>query len=225
MASIAGSYTVIVTSTLTSCQSTSAAIVVTINPLPAAIITPDRSPNLCAGEAVMLNANIGGGFTYQWQLNGADIPGETESSYVTYVAGSYTVVVTSLDSGCNNTSSPTIVTVNALPTAIITPAGSITICQGETALLEANTGIGLSYQWQRNGIAIAGATASFYSAMLDGSYTVLVTTTNGCSTLSNAVEVVVNPLPFATISAVPNRISPGDSATLLLLLLALRHFR
>jgi hypothetical protein len=35
----------------------------------------------------------------------------------------------------------------------------------------AGSGTGMTYQWRRNGVAIAGATSSSYTATLAGDYT------------------------------------------------------
>jgi hypothetical protein len=92
---------------------------------------------------------------------------------------------------CASTTTITI-TVNALPTASITAGGSTTICQGASVTLNANTGTGLTYQWKNNGTNISGATAGSYTATSAGSYTVVVTNTNNCSSTSNATTVMVN---------------------------------
>ena len=94
----------------------------------------------------------------------------------------------------------TFLTVNALPTATITPATTTTFCQGGSVVLNANTGAGLTYQWRLNGTNITGATSSSYTANASGSYTVVVTNTSTCSATSTATVVTVNTLPTATIT-------------------------
>ena len=197
-ANASGSYTVVVTNTST-CSATSTATVVTVNALPTATITPATATTFCQGGSVVLNANTGTGFTYQWRLNGTNITGATTSSYSANASGSYTVVVTNA-STCSATSTATVVTVNALPTATITPATATTFCQGASVVLNANTGTGLSYQWFNNAVAISGATTSTYTANASGSYTVVVTNTSTCSATSTATVVTVNALPTATIT-------------------------
>ena len=197
-ANASGSYTVVVTNTST-CSATSTATVVTVNALPTATITPATVTTFCQGGSVVLNANTGTGLTYQWKLNGTNITGATTSSYTANASGSYTVVVTNT-SACSATSTAAVVTVNALPTATITPATSTTFCQGGNVVLNANTGTGLSYQWRLNGTNITGATSSSYTANASGFYTVVVTNTSTCSATSTATVVTVNALPTATIT-------------------------
>lgn len=203
-ATTTGSYTVMVTNA-NGCKNTSAAVAVTVNPVPAATITAASATTFCQGGSVVLNANTGTGLTYEWQLGGAPIGGATTGSYTANASGSYTVKVTNSFS-CSTTSAATTVMVNPLPTATASPAGPIAICAGSSTTLSANTGTGLTYQWQNGGTNISGATSATYAATAAGSYTVIVKNANNCQKASNAVTVTVNPLPPATITP------PGPAA-------------
>ncbi|NBW43799.1 MAG: hypothetical protein EBR29_08320, partial [Sphingobacteriia bacterium] len=88
--------------------------------------------------------------------------------------------------------------------ASITPAGSLSICQGSSVTLQANTGAGLTYQWSLNGTAISGANNATYVANAAGVYTVTLSDSANCSFTSAPATVVVNPLPSVTISATGN---------------------
>jgi hypothetical protein len=201
-ATAAGSYTVVVKNA-NNCTRTSAATVVTVNPLPTATATPATTTTFCQGGSVLINANTGAGLTYQWQKDGADITtGGTGASYTANTTGSYTVIVKD-GNNCTQTSNATAVTVNALPTATITPATTTTFCQGGSVVLNANTGTGLTYQWKRNGTDITpGGTSADYTATTSGSYTVEVKNANNCVNTSTATVVTVNPLPTATATPV-----------------------
>jgi hypothetical protein len=199
----AGSYTVVVTNS-NGCTATSAATSVTVNANPSASITAGGTTTFCDGGSVVLNANTGTDLTYQWRNNGTNISGATAASYAANEAGSYTVVVTN-SSGCSATSTATSVTVNANPTATISAGGATTFCDGGSVILNANTGTGLTYQWRNNGTNISGATAASYTANSSGSYTVVVTNSNGCSATSSASTVTVNPIitpAFTQVAAI-----------------------
>jgi subtilisin-like proprotein convertase family protein len=88
-------------------------------------------------------------------------------------------------------------------TATVTPSGTITICKGVPTPLNANTGVGYTYQWFKNGNVIIGATGATYFATKPGNYQVQVNTPEGCFALSTPTLVQVNPQPNANISA-PN---------------------
>lgn len=95
---------------------------------PTANITAGGVTTFCQGGSVLLTANSGVGNTYQWQLNGVNISGATNSTYTASASGNYSVVVT--NTGCSATSVATAVTVNPLPTPTITAGGPTTFCSG-----------------------------------------------------------------------------------------------
>jgi hypothetical protein len=199
-AKTAGSYYVVVTNTSTTCQQTSASTTVTVNPLPNVTVSASGTLNLCAGSSVTLSVPSVTGQTYQWKLGGTNITAANAASYSTNAAGTYSVTATTTSTGCTATSANAIVTVNALPTATITPVGSTTACQGDTVWLNGNTGSGLSYQWKQNGTNITGAVNASYPATASGTYTVVVTNGSGCATTSAQLTVTINPRPLSSIS-------------------------
>jgi hypothetical protein len=105
---ISGSYTVDVTNS-SGCKATSSPLVVTVNPLPAATITPGGPTTFREGGSVLLSANSGTGYTYKW-FRGLSLVG-TGTNYTATTSGSYEVEVTN-PAGCKSTSSVVTVTVN-----------------------------------------------------------------------------------------------------------------
>ncbi|HKR04009.1 MAG TPA: kelch repeat-containing protein [Bacteroidia bacterium] len=201
-ATTAGSYTVVVTNPCGS--ATSSATTVTVNSLPSATITPAGPTTFCSGGSVVLNAPVAANRTYQWKKGANLISGATLSSYTATTGGNYRVIVTNTVTGCSKTSgSATIVTVNALPAATITPQGPTTFCAGDSVVLAANTGAGLTYKWKKGGGFISGATLSNYTATTGGNYRVEVTNSNGCSKVSGLVAVSVPCKEGDTFVSVP----------------------
>lgn len=94
-------------------------------------------------------------------------------------------------------SAPVTVTVNPTPVAGLVANSSTTICAGGTVMLMANGGG--SYQFQRDGQVLAGATAGTYSATTAGTYSVVVTNQFGCTSVSAPVTIMVNPQPATPI--------------------------
>ena len=182
------------------CESPRTPVTATITPAPA--FTATASPAaICLGDTATLSgASANTGYAYQW------MPGNlTGSSVAVSPAATTKYYVTALDNsggpndGCVGYDSVT-VAVNPLPDAVITPAGSTTICEGDSVSLFASTGVGYSYQWQRNGTPISGAMGSVYAAREEGGYTVAVTDGQSCMATSAPEAVTVLPAPQPGIS-------------------------
>jgi hypothetical protein len=130
----AGSYSVTVTDA-NGCTGASAPTQVVVNPPPTPTITASGPTTFCQGGSVTLTASAAS--SYAWS-NGA-----TTQAITVNAAGSYSVTVSD-GNGCNGTAAPTVVTVNPLPTAVV--SGSAAICAGGSATIQAAlTGAG---PWQ-----------------------------------------------------------------------------
>jgi hypothetical protein len=82
------------------------------------------------------------------------------------------------------------------------PAASLT-CKRDSILLQAITGTGLIYQWQKNGADIAGATSANFYAKDSAFYRIVVHSNNPaltCIKYSPGIFITINPLPDTTIS-------------------------
>jgi hypothetical protein len=84
--------------------------------------------------------------------------------------------------------------VSCTHTATLNQTGSLSTCVGDSILLSCNTDPTFSYQWNRNGVPVSGATSSSIYAQLSGSYTVTIYQ-NNCPVTSNGITVTINPLP------------------------------
>jgi len=113
-----------------------------------------------------------------------------------------------IDDNCNG-----LIDENVSVSISISAGGATTFCQGGAVLLTA-TYTGTAVQWKKNGVNIAGATASTYNANKSGNYT--CETSSTCDTeLSNSIVVTVNKNPAASISAGgPTTFCQGGSVTL-----------
>lgn len=187
--------------------------VVTISSAPPAIITPIGDTILCPGDFVTLTSSTSPGLTYEWYMGGVLVPTATAPTYIASTSGSYQVRVV-VAVGCSAMSVPMSVSIVPATATITVPGGSTTTCAGTPIALNANTGVGLTYQWQLAGSPIAGATASTYNALIGGVYTVRVTNSVGCWAVSSLTTVVVNPAPsnVVTVSG-PLTICNGSTVT------------
>jgi gliding motility-associated-like protein len=80
----------------------------------------------------------------------------------------------------------TILPAPARPT--ITAMGPLVFCKDDSVVLKVSAAA--SYQWYKDGVAIAGATTDTYVAKTEGDYTVVITNTNGCSSAPSNPAVV-----------------------------------
>lgn len=167
---------------------------------------------------------------YQWRRNGANIAGATGASYTT-------PPVTAADSGArysvivsNNagqvTSSDAVLTLTSTapvaPAITIQPANiTVSAGQGATFTVAAAGTAPLAYQWRRNGINIAGATAATYTtppalASDNGTrYSVTVSNAAGQVTSNEALLTVTVAAVAPTITQQPasTTANPGQTAT------------
>ena len=167
--------------------------------------------------------------SYQWQKNGVAISGATASTYQTPVTtvsdnGSLFTAVMGNSAG-SVTSSGASLTVKppVVAPSITGQPVSQTITAGQTATFSvAGTGTApMSYQWQKNGAAISGATASTYQTPVttvsdNGSlFTVVISNSAGSVTSSGATLTVKAPVvaPSITTQPLSQTVTAGQSAT------------
>ncbi len=178
-----GTYSVRVTSA-EGCISTSGgkAVTVYVSPAPTVI----GADNGCGAVSLTTEAAS----AYQWIKDSLDIPGALSQNYNATQSGSYSVRVTG-SGGCIATSAGKSVTVNAVPNPSVT--GASTGCDTIALTTQAYA----SYQWIKDGIDIPGATGENFDATQSGTYSVRVTSAEGCTSTSGgkAVTVYVSPAP------------------------------
>ena len=180
------------------CQATSAPTVVTVNAAPATpTITASGPTTFCAGGSVDLTSSSATG-------NGWSNLQTTQTITAT-TSGSYSVTVTD-GNGCQATSAPTVVTVNAAPaTPTITASGPTTFCAGGSVDLTSSQASG--NVWSN------GLTTQTISVTTSGNYAVQYTDGNGCSAISANVSVTVNSLPSVNAGA-DQSVCEGELVTL-----------
>ena len=183
------------------CSATSAITLLTVNANPPApSITPSGSTTFCDGGTVDLISSEVSGNT--WSTT------EVTQLISVNTSGSYTVSYTDAN-GCSSISAPILVTVNSLPSVpVITPSGATTFCSGGSVDLVSSEPSGNTWS--------TTATSQLINVNTSGSYTVMFTDGNGCSSTSLPTLVTVNPNPTApTITANgPTTFCEGDSVIL-----------
>ena len=169
--------------------------------------TPTEDQTLTTNNTLADEDGLGV-ITYQWQRDGVDIGGATASTYTltqTDVGTTITVVASYTDGEGTNESVTSaglgpVANVNDAPTGSVSIAGTPTEDQTLTAAntLADEDGMGaISYQWQRDGVDIGGATTSTYTltqADVGTTITVVASYTDGEGTAESVTSSGVGPV-------------------------------
>ena len=162
------------------------------------------SPIVCATndeDAYISVSATGSGLSYQWTLNGNALSDNANDSVYMAdkeIAGTYTYAVEVTGTCGTVTSNSVTLNVYSYPTPTIVQTGNLLQTQGYT-----------TYQWQLNGVDIAGANGPNYTATQSGTYVVVVTNQDQvCEGVSPALNFVlstgINDAPAANIDVYPN---------------------
>jgi hypothetical protein len=222
-------FSVVVSNSAGNFTSNAATLSVTTSPAAPFITTQPANQTIFAGQTATFSviANGTSPLSYQWRKNGTTISGATSATYTTPVemtsdSGALFSVVVSNSAG-NVTSNSATLTVNPDPVApsITSQPASQTITAGQTATFSvtASGTTPLSYQWQKNGTAISGATSSSYTTLAEttsdnGAQFIVVVSNSAGTVTSNTAVLTVNPVaPSITTQPSSHTITAGQTAT------------
>lgn len=171
-----------------------------------------QNQNICGIQTVTLVAT--GATNYRWYdaATGGNILAENDTLIVT-VSSDTSFWVVDFTPDCESTIRVQ-VNINQLPLALVpsvSAAGIVTFCDGDSVTLNSSISPDyVSYLWSPG-----AETTTSINATTSGSYQVTVTDVNGCTAVSNAVNVTANPLPVPVISSGGSTvICQGSSVTL-----------
>ncbi|HYV93600.1 MAG TPA: T9SS type A sorting domain-containing protein [Chitinophagales bacterium] len=142
---------------------------------------------ICQGQSTALNTVLSYS-SYLW------LGGATTSTATVTATGNYTVLVTN-SNGCSGISAvPKTVTVNPLPTPTITAGSATAFCTGGNVILSV-IGTYNPYLWS------TGQFGQTHTYSESGTYSCMVTDTNGCMGNSNPITVTVGALPIPVVTS------------------------
>ena len=218
-------FAVVVTNTAGTVTSAAATLTVTAAAVAPTITTQPANQTVTAGQTATFTVVAAGTapLTYQWQKKGANLTGATGASYTTPAtttadSGSTFRVVVANTAGTVTSAAATLtVTAAAVAPTITTPPANQTVTAGQTATFTVVAGgtAPLSYQWQKSGVNIAGATSASYTTLVTtttdsgSTFDVVVTNTAGTVT-SAAATLTVNAAPTPAIQVNPTSINFGN---------------
>ena len=149
---------------------------------------------LCAGQSANLQAT--GANSYTWSS------GQTSSGITVTPAQTTTYTVTASNIYNCTATDQVVVNVTSAPAApIVTSTAGSTFCANETVTLSTTSVSGLSYQWLRNSIPLAGVTTANYQPTSTANYQLKVTNAQNCSSTSSPNYITVNPVIGSTTTA------------------------
>lgn len=155
------------------CTGMSDTLLVTLDD-PVVTVQPADTALLCSGSAALLTATPG--FTqYRWSN------GRTGQQLAVTQPGRYAVMVTNA-AGCTAVSDTVVVVPVPSPVAEITTTGPMTLCAGDSLLLDGGADF-LAWEWS------TGATTRFAAVRDTGSYWLRVTGENGCVSVADTVHI------------------------------------
>ena len=197
---------------------------------PVIILSHPSDLTVSAGSRATFSFEAGGSgaLAFQWQKGSNAIAGATNDEYSIASAqaadaDSYRVVVSSGSTSLvSNPAGLTVTAVVVLPVSISNQPASQSVPAGQVAsfsVVAAGSPL-VTYQWQKNGTAIAGATFHTYSisavsAADAGSFRVIVSNPAGAVTSASAVLTVTAPAVAPVFSAQPGpaTVRVGESAS------------
>lgn len=104
----------------------------------------------CQERPIVLDTETAPNWSYQWQLNGQNIPGETSPAIIAKDTGSYSVVKSFKDQCSKDTASQLVKLVQGSPPPAIISRARDSICAGTELVLLANKGNNYSYEWTKD---------------------------------------------------------------------------
>ncbi len=198
-------------------------------PLAPSITTQPQNQTVAAGQTATFTvaASGTGPLAFQWKKNGSPIGGATSASYTTPATtttdsgAAFLCVVTNAVGSASSNAALLTVNATAVAPSVTTQPVNQTVAAGQTAtfsIVAAGTAP-LTYQWKKNGSAIAGATSASYTtpatttADSGAAFLCVVSNAVGSATSIAAILTVLDPGPSITspASAVPNPATVGQS--------------
>lgn len=153
---------------------------------------------LCSGQTLVLAASsAGSGNSYAWST------GDTAQSITVSAQGSYSVTITDVN-GCSGSSTRQV----TVPSPSVQITGNSSFCSGQILVLTASSaGSGNSYAWS------TGAATQSINVTQSGSYTVTVTTSDGCTAVSppKTITQIQSVTPSVSLNANKTAICAGES--------------
>ena len=223
-------YTAVATNSQGTATSNGATLTVTAAAVAPSFTTQPTNQTVTSGGNATFTVAVSGNPTptIQWKKGGVDIVGQTaltltlNSVQVSDSGTSYTAVATNSAGSATSTAATLTVNASTLPAVTTQPVGH-TIATGSVVVFNSVfSGGGLTYQWKKGGVNVAGATSAQLvitnsQASDAGSYTVTATNGSGSATSTAAVLAVATSSDPGRLINASVRIISGSDANVLIM--------
>ena len=152
---------------------TSPVATVTVNAVAASVGSAPAPSSVAVGQTATFTVAASGSnpLSYQWRRNGTPIAGATSANYTTPAttiadnSARFSVVVSNVAGSATSPDAVLSVSAAAQAPLITTAPQNRSLSEGQTTTFTASASgtAPLAYQWQRNGIDVAGATSTSYT--------------------------------------------------------------
>lgn len=199
-ATLPGAYTFEATNGNTGCSYVTSAAMLNVESVDAPVVTAFGDTTFCDGGSVQLDATAVPGTTVQWYEGGQAIAGADSASLVVSTAGTFTAVASNANNCISDASNSITIVLDSVPAVpTIDADGPLSVCDSGTVLLSIDPVLGATYQWSFGGVEIAGADSTSFIADSTGTYAVVVTGANGCSSGAASVAFAENTSPAVPV--------------------------
>ena len=191
---LGGQYSALATNLLTGCSNETNALTLDVLSVQNIAIAAIGGTSFCEGQSAVLELIDGSG-AVQWQANGTNVDGATESVLYAASAATYAAIVTD-DNGCASSSNNLLVEVFPLPATALSIGGasSAALCGLDDEVL-AEAEAGNAYVWFALGEELQGEVSSSLLIDQPGEYAVQLTNQYGCVAVSELLFVEQYGLP------------------------------
>lgn len=175
------------------------------NSPPEPIITYNKAKadviEFCSERPILLETDASPNWSYQWQLNGQNIPSATNPSIMVKDTGSYTVVKSFKNQCSKDTASLEVKLVQATPPPVRMNMEKDILCEGDELLISSNDEPTYTYAWRKDNVSLAGDQSTLRVNQAGIYYLLVEDEKTGCTGTDSVIvkkETILLTLPDET---------------------------
>lgn len=185
-----------VTGSNASCGTSTATVTITINSIPSPTASVSGTISCATPSVNLTGASTPTNVSYNW-FGPFSFTSNIQSPSSIAIAGTYTLSVSDLTTGCSAATTVTVQNDGSIPSITLTTTGNITCANSTVTLSAISSATNAGYAWQ--GPSSFTATTAIISTTLAGNYTLTVTDlTSNCPASTVAIILTNTTVPITT---------------------------